>query len=274
MGATSATIQGRQIRATFNFMDPAGTGDVVDDANPQNTRITTEPHEVTVTDLRGHEDEVSLERNGFAVLRSPTACRDFRNEDEVLGVYYPEIEALVARLTGATLVRAYGHIVRASELDGTPNMRTPALIAHVDNDFNTTRQLAARLAPEEQREALMRGRFMLINVWRPLKTVQRNPLAVLDGASVRRCDLQPVRLLASRAGVADPHGLNMVHHPAQRWYYLSDMRPDELLAFRQIDAKSDAAQFSGHTSFQDPGTAPDAPSRESIEIRTVSYLPW
>ena len=264
----------RSIRADFVFMDPAATDGVVDDADPRNTRLATCSREVTISDLRGREDSVSLQRNGLAVLHCPTACRNPRDEAELQTVYYPEIEALVARLTGASLVRAYGHVVRASREDGTPGLRLPARMAHVDNDFGTTRQLAARLAPADRREALMQGRFMLINLWRPLRTVQRHPLAVVDGSTVRRCDLVPVRLLASRSGVNQPHGLNMIHHADQRWHYLSHMQPDELLAFRQIDACSDAVQFAGHTAFDDPTTAPDAPARESIEIRTVSYLPW
>lgn len=264
----------RTISVPFNFMRPEATGGVVDDAQPENTRLEMVSHDVTVHDLRGHESNVSLETHGFAVMRHESVCRDPRDEGEVLRVYYPEVEALIQKLTGATVVKAYGHIVRASTLDGTPAMRTPARIAHVDNDFNTTRQLAARLAPSEQQAQLMQGRFMLINVWRPLRTVERHPLAVADGSTVCRKDLVPVRLMASRAGVNDPHGLNMIHSDAHRWYYLSKMQPDEWLAFRQIDAKSDAVQFSGHSSFEDPETSENSRQRESIEIRTVSYMPW
>lgn len=270
----SAPVAPGQVRAVFTFMDPAATGGVVDDADPRHTQLSTCEREVAVSDLRGREDSVSLERHGVVVLRSTTRCPDLRDAQALQAVYYPEIEALLARLTGAHCVKAYGHVVRASRTDGTPGLRTPARMAHVDNDFDTTRQLAARLAPADRREALMQGRFMLINVWRPLRPVRRDPLAVADGSTVRRCDLVPVRLLASRSGVDRPQGLNMIHHPDQRWFYLSDMQPDELLAFRQIDAKSDAVQFAGHTSFDDPTTAPDAPPRESLEIRTVSYLPW
>jgi hypothetical protein len=31
--------------------------------------------------------------------------------------------------------------------------------------------------------------------------------------------------------------------------------------------------LTGHTAFDDPTSAPDAPARESIEIRTISFIP-
>jgi hypothetical protein len=32
-------------------------------------------------------------------------------------------------------------------------------------------------------------------------------------------------------------------------------------------------QWTGHTAFDDPSAAADAPARESIEIRTISFMP-
>jgi hypothetical protein len=52
------------------------------------------------------------------------------------------------------------------------------------------------------------------------------------------------------------------------------MQPDEMLAFKQIDSQSDAVQWAGHSSFDDPNSAVDAAERQSIEIRAVAYLPW
>mgnify|MGYP003624100013 CR=1 FL=1 len=36
----------------------------------------------------------------------------------------------------------------------------------------------------EDAEKLLRGRVQIINVWRPIKTVQRDPLAVAEAGSV------------------------------------------------------------------------------------------
>lgn len=264
----------RTVKATLTFQDPAFEGTVVDDANRVNSITSFVDHEVTIEDLRGREDAVSLERNGFQVLRHASRCRDFGDEAQVREVYYPEIADLVKRLTGARHVACYGHIVRTRRPDAPPNARLPATNVHVDNDFETLRQMAQALAPQQDREALLHGRIMLINLWRPLATVHKHPLAVVDGTTVRRANLHPARLLASRAAASQPYGLNVSWDPGQRWYYLSAMQPDEVLAFRQIDTKSDAAQWAGHVAFEDPGSPADAPERQSIEIRTVAYVPW
>jgi hypothetical protein len=162
--------------------------------------------------------------------------------------------------------------------DAPPQARTPALNVHVDNDFETLRQMAQAMAreiePAARREECLAGRQILVNLWRLLRPVRKNPLAVVDGSTVRRANLHPVKLLASRAAARDPHGFNVSHDAGQRWYYLSDMRPDEVLAFKQIDTKADEVQWAAHTSFEDPLSAPDAEERQSIEIRAVAWLPW
>ncbi len=264
----------RSVRATLYFNDPEFEGSVVDDANPVNSRTRFEPHDVVIRDLRGAESAMTLERNGFTVVRSPTACRDLTNDEAILSILYPEAVALVKALTGAPHAAAYGHVVRNRRPDAPRNARGPALNAHVDNDFATSRQTAARLAPAEAREACVNGRFILMNLWRPILPVLRNPLAVVDASTVQRRNLHLVKLLSSRSGAQDPHGYNLSYSAEQRWYYLSNMRPDEVLLFKQCDARPDAVQWAAHTSFDDPTTPADAAERQSIEIRTFAYLPW
>jgi hypothetical protein len=256
------------------FNEPGFNDSVVDDVNRANSVTRFVDHTVTIHDLRGREDTVSLERNGVQVLRHATRCTNFEDEEQIRALYYPDMEALVRQLTGATHATCYGHIVRMRRADAPANARTPALNVHIDNDFETLRQMAQVLAPEAHREECLRGRMMLINLWRPIQTVHKNPLAIVDGASVRRSNLHPVRLLASRAQAREPRGYNVAHDPLHRWYYVSRLQPDEVLAFKQIDTKSDAVQWAAHSSFEDPSSPADAPERQSIEIRAVAYLPW
>jgi hypothetical protein len=51
------------------------------------------------------------------------------------------------------------------------------------------------------------------------------------------------------------------------------MQPDEVLVFKLFDSDRSRVQWTGHTAFDDPSAAPDAAPRESIEIRTISFLP-
>ena len=42
-----------------------------------------DPHDVRIEDARAHAADFTLDRNGFALIKAPTAVRDFYSEDEV-----------------------------------------------------------------------------------------------------------------------------------------------------------------------------------------------
>jgi hypothetical protein len=51
------------------------------------------------------------------------------------------------------------------------------------------------------------------------------------------------------------------------------MTPEHALLLKTYDSETDGrARFLGHSAFDDPQTPPDAPVRESIEIRTVALF--
>src|SRR6202451_1259775 len=56
--------------------------------------------------------KLSLDTNGFVLTEHETAVKDFYDPDEVKSVYYPEVERLLKRVTGAERVVVFDHIVR------------------------------------------------------------------------------------------------------------------------------------------------------------------
>jgi hypothetical protein len=50
------------------------------------------------------------------------------------------------------------------------------------------------------------------------------------------------------------------------------MQPEEILAFKLFDSDRSRVQWTGRTAFDDPTAAPDASPRESIAIRTISFV--
>ena len=96
----------------------------------------TEEHPVVIRDMRPISGALDLEKNGFVLVNRPTALKDFSSPDKIKQVYYPEIEALVKELTGASRVLIFGEIVR-TDAAGTPDARLPARGAHVDYDEPT-----------------------------------------------------------------------------------------------------------------------------------------
>jgi hypothetical protein len=233
----------------------------------------TEMHEVSITDVRPNADQLSFERNGFVLLNEPSAVRTFYDAGEVERVYIPEVIALIKRLTGAAKVITFGTMLRSND----PNVgdgRLPSFGAHVDYGDRTVRQTSKDILGEEEAEKWLMGRYMLINVWRPIRTVERVPLALCDASTVERKDLFESEV---RGGLGDPgrpslYGFNLAYNPAHRWYYVPKMRPEEVLAFKLFDSDPSQTQWTAHSAFEDPETAPDAPARESIELRTIAFL--
>jgi hypothetical protein len=230
-------------------------------------------YRVQIESMRPRVSELALERNGFVLVREPTKVQNFYDVDEVKRVYYPEVLDLVKRLNGAAKVIAFGEITR-SDARQTGEGRLPAYGAHVDYGDITVRQVAREILGEEA-DRWLSMRYVLMNLWRPIKPVYRTPLALCDASTVVRSDLNDSEV---RGGLGDPdratlYGFNLAHSPRHRWYYAPRMQPDEVLAFKLFDSDSSRVQFTGHTAFDDPTAAPDAPARESIEIRTISFIP-
>ena len=116
-----------------------------------------------------------------------------------------------------------------------------------------------------------RRRFGSINVWRPIRgPVEDRPLAIAEYNSIDDADL-----IAAERHYPDGRigGVYKVrHNPEQRWYYFPFMERDEVVLLKCFDSLTDGtARWTAHGSFADPHRSPDAPPRESIEIRTLIF---
>lgn len=231
-------------------------------------------YRMPIQSMRPHASRLALERNGFVLLEEPSKVRNFYDPDEVKRVYYPEVFDLLERLTGAAKVIAFGEVARSDSAQ-TGAGRQPAYGAHVDYGDRTVRHFVHDILGSEEAERWLAMRYVLINLWRPIVPVYRAPLALCDASTVVRGDLCDSEVCG---GLDDPNrtslfGFALSHSPRHRWYYAPAMQPEEVLAFKLFDSDSSRVQWTGHTAFDDPTAAPDAPARESIEIRTVSFIP-
>jgi hypothetical protein len=198
--------------------------------------------------------------------------KNFYDDEEVKKVYYPEAERLLERLTGASQVFIFDHTTRrrvpGSE-DRRGGIRRPVNRVHVDHTAKSSPQRVRDLLPDEA-QGLLRGRVQVINLWRPIRgPLLDAPLAVCDARTVDPEDLVPSDLIY-------PHRIgetySVTYRPSHRWYYFSQMRPDEVLLLKCYDSETDGrARFTPHSAFTDPTTPADAPPRESIEPRTLVF---
>ena len=60
-------------------------------------------------------DRLSLEREGFVLVRHDTQVKNFYDEDEVRSIYYNETEELVKQISGAKRVLVFDHTLRAAD---------------------------------------------------------------------------------------------------------------------------------------------------------------
>lgn len=247
---------------SYNYEPPPGVP-------PRNTREET--HQIKIIDARALNDRLSLEREGFVLVRHPTAAADLYDEAVIAKVYYPECERLIKEATGATRVVAFDHIVRNAALSAKGNqIKQPAGRVHNDYTAWSAPQRVRDLMGSEAEE-LLKHRYAEINVWRPIRgPLLRSPLALCDAQT-----LSQENLVASELRYPDRTGETyaVTYNPGQRWYYFPKMQADEAVLIRCFDsARSGAARFSAHGAFDDPQTPAAAPPRESIEVRALVFF--
>lgn len=231
------------------------------------------PRAVPIGDARTRE--LCLDVEGFRLVPHVSAVRDFRDRSEIERVHVDEIRRLLLILSGAdhvTVTKAgVLRFAERSKDSGALNNSRPARFVHVDVSDATASDFYTRSRPQNGRPIRRAAQY---NVWRVLTPPPQDvPLAVCEAGSVAPGDLIPADAMFDRDGKIDFsfEALLLRHNPAQRWAFFSNMHRDEALVFKTHDTDADAAHCVPHGAFDDPGCAPDAPPRASIEMRGVAY---
>jgi hypothetical protein len=128
------------------------------------------------------------------------------------------------------------------------------------------------LLPAEVVETITSSpRWMVINAWRPLKTIRKDPFAVMDARSVPESDLVPLKRIMPNGKEGENYIVKAGDEGMHKWYYLHEQRPEEVLVFKIFDSDASClARCTPHSSFTYPGTE-EMPTRESIEVRAVIH---
>lgn len=253
-----AAIDGKPAR----YIDPPADGNYAFAAR-DDVKVTP------VRDARPILGTLSLDVQGFAVLAEPSRLTDFGDARQIRDIYYPETEELVREATGALHVIAFDHNVRhgnAGQLRDASGIRGPAKRVHNDYTLESGPRRARELLPPEQADDLLKRRFAIVNLWRPIRTVEEAPLAICDARSIAAADFVATDLKYNdRTGEI----YSVLHSPDQRWFYVPRMRPEEALLLKCYDSASNVARFTAHGAFDDPSSPANPRPRESIEVRTL-----
>ncbi|KIX05192.1 uncharacterized protein Z518_06064 [Rhinocladiella mackenziei CBS 650.93] len=261
-------------------------------------------HKRSVENIRGQESNFSVDTSGFTVYRSPAQEKAFTDESKVREGYYAEVDALLRqKLPGVQKVVIFDHTIRRRE---KASPRQPVQQVHVDQTPNAAAVRVRRHLPAEEAEELLKGRYQIINVWRPiLHEASDFPLAVIDWRSTSPSDFVKVDLLYPKRNTAndddDDRGKEVLPDPNSadsttgyevkgetyavrpnenhKFFYMKDMTPEEVMFIKCFDSRSQVipggkpgvADSTPHTAFVDPQTPADAPGRQSIEVRCLVF---
>ena len=233
--------------------------------------VRGDAREVEIVDARGLVPPPSLDVEGVTLVRHETRVADLFDSRAITRDYYREMERLVAEVTGASRVVAFDHNVRSGPMPERPPdlSQKPVRFAHNDYTEKSGPQRVRDLLGADA-EDLLRRRFAVINVWRPIeRPVFDTPLAVCDARSIAPGDLAETDL-RYRDRLGEVYSLQ--YRPEHRWLYFSRMQPDEAMLLKCYDSDRGRARFTAHSAFDDPTSPAGAPERQSIEVRTLAFF--
>jgi hypothetical protein len=291
--------------ANFKHIDTTSyTGKPWNKVDGPGTSFVQVFHERPLQNIRGREHEFGTDISGFAVYNAPAKEKVFTDDAAVRSGYYAEVEALLRdRLPGIKRVEIFDHTIRRRVKDSP---RQPVQQVHVDQTPGAAEARVRRHLPADEAEDLLKGRYQIINVWRPIENPASDfPLAVIDWRSTSPSDFIPVDLLYPRRDslhaddddrgkeqLPDPESftstegyevkgetLSVAPNEKHRFFYVKDMTPDEVMLLKCFDSRGEGmpggwkgtALRTPHTAFMDPETPKDAPGRQSIEVRCLVF---
>ncbi|KAI4198761.1 MAG: hypothetical protein LQ350_005084 [Teloschistes chrysophthalmus] len=227
---------------------------------------------VTIHDARGQQEQFSLDRNGFQLIKHKTVMQKdhYTSDENIKNIYYPEVEQMVKEVTGASFVKTIHHVLRHSS-SPDPDCLTitrPLYKVHVDSTPNRVAQ-TIKLALGDKADELLKKRYALINIWRLLKPVFKDPLAYCDGSTVPDTEFV-VRELNIPNGQAPKENSAVRAGEGHMWYYLYGQDVDEVTFIRCWDSNPNVVKRCPHSAVRDADME-ELADRESIEARCLVF---
>jgi len=230
-----------------------------------------DPQEVQIYDAWGKVNEFSVDREGFDLKPCTISFNRFEDDNAVRTAFFKEVAEFVRSHVGARRVHVFDYNIRSEAVKTlTTSAANPVRLVHCDYTVASGPQRVRDLLPDEAEELLKR-RFAFFNLWKPIhRRVEELPLAMCDASSTVAADRIRMELrYRERTGEI----YTMRYSPSHRWYYFPKMEVNQALLLKCYDSEEDGrARFMAHSAFEDPTSPPDAPTRESIEVRTIAFF--
>src|ERR1051325_4282315 len=104
-------------------------------------------------------ERLSLDEQGFVFVEHKTKVADFFDENQLRSIYYPEIEQLIRRESGASRVVIFDHALRSGDQAEREErlIRNPVLQAHNDYTEWSGPNRLREILPDEADALLLHG---------------------------------------------------------------------------------------------------------------------
>lgn len=267
-------VSKHNVATTLNYWDDPCDGSKPTPIFIGKGRISNKrPHKAwnfTISDVKGDEDKYSLDCQGFQFCRHSSKETLFTDEDAIKVSYYKECEHFLKSVTGAQKVHIFNHKVRRGPTQwhhlGLQNLanRGPVTRTHVDQSYDGAERRLRWELPEEADEVIQR-RYQIINIWRPIQPIMKDPIAVADSRSVPDRDLVGAEMTEDNF-VGESWVVR--HNAGHQWYYKHGMTPEDVLLIKCFDSDETVARRALHSAFEDPEFR-EYESRQSIEVRCL-----
>ncbi|KAK2732803.1 hypothetical protein CKAH01_08624 [Colletotrichum kahawae] len=243
-----------------------------EDGFPQ-SNIDRVQHQLTFHDLRLHS-ELEYGRAGFMVSEclSLMQYEDYADNKKIETIHAGEVTKAVRQALRAASVDLLDYVVRRRHptwpiaTGETYAFNQPASGAHIDHTYEGGRAII-RETYGELADTILKGRW---HVWHPLQGPLIDwPLALCDAETVDfAADAMPGDVV-DRDNVFENTQIH--YNPNQKWYYVSNQLPTELIIFKNADSEEGNGATAGvpHASFDNPLVKETDILRESIEMRVL-----
>ncbi|KAF3355739.1 hypothetical protein VdG1_04031 [Verticillium dahliae VDG1] len=226
------------VATTLNYWDDPGDGSKPTPIFIGEGRISNKrphkAHEFVISDISGEEDQYTLDQHGFQYLHHASIEKTFADEERIKVAYYEECRQL--------------------------------LTTHVDQSYDgAERRLRWEFPSREEADELVKRRYQIINIWRPIEPIFKDPIAVAAAPSVPDADLAGAEM--TEDGFVGESWV-VRHNPEHKWFYKHRMTPRDVLLIKCFDSDEGVARRALHSAFEDPAYA-TRECRQSIEVRAL-----
>lgn len=263
------------LETTMNFSGEIEGRPRVDVPDRSQTNMNLEPHELRIYDARplAEAGALSVDREGFTLVEHDAGITAETDTDAAAESYLDDVAEYLREFSGASFVLTQGRgLLKRHNVKGAHG---PSRWVHADYTNFSARRFVEWLEARTGRSLLdQHARLAIYQTWRSLAPPPYdNTLTLCDASTIADRDWI-VFDAAMRKPYDEPGAVWESQfsrwNPNQRWYYFSDMQPDEMIVFKGYDSDPSKNAEPLHNGIDLP--TPGAVPRMSVEARFFAFF--